>query len=110
VTIDEVTDALAMWHSLDPPSLALVNSICEEEGELTGFGSCIELPLIISVDEGHNQETSPETICGELPISQVLHYLITKQASKPHTNGSIHRRVIKRPFGLPMRSLFCKTK
>jgi hypothetical protein len=76
-------DMLAKWHSLDPSSLKLFNSFqsckADEEVEFTCFGGCVEYPLVLSVDKGNNQETSPEITCGKLPISRVLQYLVTRE-------------------------------
>jgi hypothetical protein len=84
-TIGDMKDRLGLWHSLDPSSLTMFDSFqsCkpEEEGDFTGFGSCVEFPLIVSVrvNEGESQEPMPVITSSKLPINRVLQYLVTRE-------------------------------
>jgi hypothetical protein len=85
VNIGEMKNKLAIWHLLVSSSLKIFNSF--QSGEESGYHrleSCIEFPLIVSVDTDQNQETSPTAIAKEFPITHVLLYLLTRdQKYKP---------------------------
>jgi hypothetical protein len=81
VSIEEMKDKLGLWHALDPSSLTMYESFqsCKADEEVNSrFGSSVEFPLIVSVDEGKNRETSTESTSSKLPINRVLQYLVTK--------------------------------
>jgi hypothetical protein len=86
VTIGEIKDKLALWHSLDPLSLRMLDSFesgeIGEEGAFLLCSSSVEYPLIACVDEGKSQGTSPEspeTMVEGIHVSRVLQYLVTRE-------------------------------
>jgi hypothetical protein len=82
-TIGDMKARLGLWHSLDPSSLTMFDSFqsCkpEEKGDLTGFGSCVEFPLFVRVNDGESQEHIPVITSSKPPVSRVLQYLVTRE-------------------------------
>jgi hypothetical protein len=86
VTISEIKEKLAKWHSLNPSCLTLLdssNSLLEEE---SCFSSCTNIPFVVTVDR---LQISPESpIESEPAISLVLMYLLTREKKyKPVVNA-----------------------
>jgi hypothetical protein len=83
VTIGEMKEILAKWHSLDPSSLTIFSSFqsckADEENEFTRFGSCVEYPLVVSVNDEKSRKIIPKIMSSKLPISRVLQYLVTRE-------------------------------
>jgi hypothetical protein len=84
VNIGEMKELLGFRHLLDPLSLTMLNFYRSlenvenvEESTSYRFGSCVDFPMIVSVDKEQNLDT-PFVRTRDLPISRVLSYLVSR--------------------------------
>jgi hypothetical protein len=75
--IEELTEQLALWHSLKPSSMTLLDSVfnklLDEESDLSHFRCSVDFPLIVAVSK-QNEKTGHTVF----PMTHVLYYLLTR--------------------------------